>query len=252
MSRGITSDEINHYLASFDGQLQASRIPTPSVPTPPPQPRCADRDRVPPPVLVPVSEPPCQNVPERVPSCPPMTSSSITCPIAFVPHPPGHQQTTTPVLLPVDDDSTSSSSATVSETLLPEGDQAETSDNSNMNPDAPTSALDTLAVAAGADSLQSCCGPITQCSPAVAGDAITLPQAQLCSRPAESAPPDPIPKTPTPTASHLEMSCTAAARIVASMYKDGSEELAREALGCSGPDECLVKNTVLFQLLDRS
>jgi len=46
------------------------------------------------------------------------------------------------------------------------------------------------------------------------------------------------------------MSCTAAAHIMANMYRDGNNELAREALGCSGPEECLIKNTLVFQLLD--
>ncbi|KAK4130274.1 hypothetical protein BT67DRAFT_334520, partial [Trichocladium antarcticum] len=61
----------------------------------------------------------------------------------------------------------------------------------------------------------------------------------------------PGPETPTATASHLEMSCTAAARIITSIsYRDRNDESAREVLGCSGPEECFVKNTVLFQFLD--
>jgi hypothetical protein len=38
---------------------------------------------------------------------------------------------------------------------------------------------------------------------------------------------------------------------MANMYRNGNSELAREALGCSGPEECFVKNTLVFQLLDR-
>jgi hypothetical protein len=48
----------------------------------------------------------------------------------------------------------------------------------------------------------------------------------------------------------MEMSCTAAAHIMAGICRDSTEEKAREAMGCEGPGECFVKNTVLFQLLD--
>lgn len=114
---------------------------------------------------------------------------------------------------------------------------------------ASASALDTLAVAADASVRQTCCGPTTQCSSADRLDvhghiAKPSPRGGLLS-------PLPSPNTiPNTTTSHLEMSCTAAAHIMANMYRDGNNERAREALGCLGPEECLVKNTLVFQLLD--
>ncbi|KAK4243081.1 hypothetical protein C7999DRAFT_36597 [Corynascus novoguineensis] len=113
---------------------------------------------------------------------------------------------------------------------------------------ASASALDTLAVAANDCMRQTCCWSTTQCSPADGRDV----QGHVAEPSPWGGPasPSPRPKTPNTTASHLEMSCTAAAYIMANMYRDGNKELAREALGCSGPEECLVKNTLVFQLLD--
>jgi len=110
-----------------------------------------------------------------------------------------------------------------------------------------TSALDTLAVAADVSVGQTCRGPTTQCS------AVEAPPADVPK--CVAAPSDPgstkrSPASALPTASHLEMTCTAAAHIMAGMYRDGNKRLAREALGCTGPEECLVKNTLVFQLLD--
>ncbi|KLU91684.1 hypothetical protein MAPG_10202 [Magnaporthiopsis poae ATCC 64411] len=110
-----------------------------------------------------------------------------------------------------------------------------------------TSALDMPAVAADAGIGQTCCGPTTQCS------AVEAPPADVpkhVAAPSDSCSLGRGPALPSPTASHLEMTCTAAAHIMAGMYRDGNKELAREALGCSGPEECLVKNTLVFQLLD--
>lgn len=116
-----------------------------------------------------------------------------------------------------------------------------------------TSALDTLAIAADASVRQICCGPMTQCSPADA------PLADVPGQPSDSCFPGRGPASPSPspdlnhpntTASPLEMPCTAAAHIMVGISRDENMELAREALGCSGPEECLVKNTLVFQLLD--
>ncbi|KAK4118197.1 hypothetical protein N657DRAFT_675692 [Parathielavia appendiculata] len=131
---------------------------------------------------------------------------------------------------------------------------------------APISALDTLAVVADASIRQTCCGPTTQYTPA--DDRDVRKYAPIRAEPApcssnggdgcDSASPLQLPTpgsinshpTTTTRGSHFEMSCTAAAHIMASISRDGSEEKAREAMGCSGSEECLVKNTVLFQLLD--
>lgn len=54
-----------------------------------------------------------------------------------------------------------------------------------------------------------------------------------------------------PTASPLEMSCNAAARIIADMQGHADERSARLALGCGAQDEeCFVKNTSIFRVLD--
>ncbi|KAK4169719.1 hypothetical protein QBC43DRAFT_351784 [Cladorrhinum sp. PSN259] len=50
--------------------------------------------------------------------------------------------------------------------------------------------------------------------------------------------------------SRLEMSCEAAARILAEIrgYSDAAQELS--ALGCMGARDCMISNTKLFQLMD--
>lgn len=50
--------------------------------------------------------------------------------------------------------------------------------------------------------------------------------------------------------SPMEMSCNAAAAIIADMQGHGDASLAKARLGCRGQDECLVRNTVLFQILE--
>ncbi|EAQ89478.1 predicted protein [Chaetomium globosum CBS 148.51] len=115
----------------------------------------------------------------------------------------------------------------------------------------PASGLNTLAVAADTSARQTCCGPTTQCTPDE-GRGVQSAAAEVPPQ-GHPASPSPSPNKPnTTTTSHLEMSCTAAAHIMANMYRHGNSELAREALGCSGPEECYVKNTLVFQLLDRA
>ncbi len=114
-------------------------------------------------------------------------------------------------------------------------------------------ALETLAAAADIADVsvqQACCGTTTQCTPASGRDI----HGHVAGPSPQGAPASPSPssKSANPMASHLEMSCTAAAHIMANMHREGNEEFAREALGCSGPEECLVKNTLVFQLLDRA
>ncbi|KAL0943541.1 uncharacterized protein CTRU02_201428 [Colletotrichum truncatum] len=54
-----------------------------------------------------------------------------------------------------------------------------------------------------------------------------------------------------PAASPHEMSCNAAARIIADMQGYGDERTARISLGCrTQDDECFVKNTTVFRALD--
>ncbi|KAK3381963.1 hypothetical protein B0H63DRAFT_216863 [Podospora didyma] len=56
--------------------------------------------------------------------------------------------------------------------------------------------------------------------------------------------------SPTASGSPMEMSCTIAASIIVSMQRGQTETRAREALGCKGTRDCLVKNTAVFQFLD--
>ncbi len=110
----------------------------------------------------------------------------------------------------------------------------------------PASALDTLAVVA---ERQACCDPGVQCSPTDGRDTFPYLGHSSGPEPRPSGLP-PSPSSADPRASHLEMSCTAAAQIMASMYQNGNKDLAKQALGCSESEECLVKNTFVFQLLD--
>ena len=175
-SRGVTADEVNQYLTSFDKQTSGGLPVTTSRPAP---------------------------------------QTNKTGPPPFAPH--------------------------RSDLSRPERD---TSKGALSAP-----ALDTLAVVADASMRQTCCGPKTQCSPADTRDV----QGHVAEPPrGRTAPPSPSPSPPSTASSHLEMSCTAAAQIMANMYRDGSKELAREALGCTGPEECMVKTTLVFQLLDRA
>ncbi len=159
--------------------------------------------------------------------------------------------------LAIFEDQTSESLPTTASLLAPQTNKAGTlplppnrSGSSRPERDVPKGAsapaLDTLAIVADASTWQTCCGPATQCSPADGRDGQGSVAEPSRGRP--SSPPL-SPNTPNAT-SHLEMSCTAAAQIMANMYRDGNKELAREALGCSGSEECMVKNTLVFQLLD--
>jgi hypothetical protein len=49
-----------------------------------------------------------------------------------------------------------------------------------------------------------------------------------------------------------ETSCEDAASIIASMRGHADREQVREELGCGSKRDCNVKNTTLFQLMDRS
>ncbi|KAH6854759.1 hypothetical protein B0I37DRAFT_39087 [Chaetomium sp. MPI-CAGE-AT-0009] len=159
------------------------------------------------------------------------------------------------------DDQPSGCLPTATTALTPPADEAgplpvgPDSGSSRPNRDVPDGesacGLKKLAAAADTTARQTCCGPTTQCS-LPGGRDVQAPAPQPCP-PANPASPLPSPSSPnTPGGSHLEMSCTTAAQIMANMYRDGNKELAREALGCTGPEECLVKNTLVFQLLDRA
>lgn len=78
--------------------------------------------------------------------------------------------------------------------------------------------------------------------------------------PSESKPPslvdtnDSTPAT-SESASPMLMSCSAAAQIIADMqgmHESSTPAQVRASLGCKNECECLVKNTLLFQLLDHN
>lgn len=48
----------------------------------------------------------------------------------------------------------------------------------------------------------------------------------------------------------FEISCEAAATIIVEMRGDGDIDSARASLGCSGPEECSVKNSTVLQIMD--
>lgn len=58
------------------------------------------------------------------------------------------------------------------------------------------------------------------------------------------------PAPSTTTATTLETHCDDAAGIIAQLCGDGDSARARTVLGCVGSTDCVVRNTVLFQLMD--
>ncbi|KAK2595041.1 hypothetical protein QQS21_007231 [Conoideocrella luteorostrata] len=50
--------------------------------------------------------------------------------------------------------------------------------------------------------------------------------------------------------SPMEMSCNAAAAIIAEMQGHADRDMTKARLGCRGRNECFVRNTVLFQILE--
>jgi hypothetical protein len=59
------------------------------------------------------------------------------------------------------------------------------------------------------------------------------------------------PRSPSPILNSTEMSCEAAAHILAELQGHRDPEQARDDLGCTGTSDCLVRNTELFRLMDR-
>lgn len=62
--------------------------------------------------------------------------------------------------------------------------------------------------------------------------------------------PTPETSTHSPGANAMESSCDAAAAILVQLHKQTDPTSARLALGCTGPNDCSVRNTTLFQLMD--
>lgn len=62
--------------------------------------------------------------------------------------------------------------------------------------------------------------------------------------------PMPIHHSTTSASSGLEISCETAAKIIAEMRGDGDRESVRASLGCSGLEDCNIKNTTVLQIMD--
>ncbi|POR33749.1 Uncharacterized protein TPAR_06010 [Tolypocladium paradoxum] len=113
--------------------------------------------------------------------------------------------------------------------------------------------FDKLDVLASASVQQGCCDGRTQCTMPASGSRAESPST-VGPSPGAITPSSnglqPMSPSDAAFASPMEMSCNAAAQIIAEMQGHVDRELAKERLGCNGRDECFVRNTVLFQILE--
>ncbi|PNY30061.1 Uncharacterized protein TCAP_00035, partial [Tolypocladium capitatum] len=116
--------------------------------------------------------------------------------------------------------------------------------------------FDKLDVLASASVQQGCCDGRTQCTMPAPGSRAESPST-VGPSPGAVTPSlngleqlQPTYRSDAAFASPMEMSCNAAAQIIAEMQGHVDRELAKERLGCNGQDECFVKNAVLFQILE--
>ncbi|KAG6003022.1 hypothetical protein E4U21_002457 [Claviceps maximensis] len=124
------------------------------------------------------------------------------------------------------------------------------------------SSFDKLDVLASATLQQSsCCEGKTQCTmpnplPTPASEApspSTIEPSTGAVTPLSSYAPELSPGATTVVQdfpSPMEMSCNAAAAIIAEMQRHSDRDLAKARLGCRARDECFVRNSVLFQILE--
>lgn len=122
---------------------------------------------------------------------------------------------------------------------------------------AASALFDKLDVLASASVQQGCCDGRARCSVPESADSranspSTVGPSPGAVTPASSAGPHPLSPADQAFGSPMEMSCNAAAQIIAEMQgcAAGDRHLARERLGCNGRPDCLVKNTVLFEMLE--
>jgi hypothetical protein len=107
--------------------------------------------------------------------------------------------------------------------------------------------MDKLAVLADASIKRDSCGSITQCSEEESlGSNPDLQGALDETKPSSSAP------RLMANISPMEMSCNAAARIISDMHgRDVDIKSVKDALGCQGAEECVVKNMTLYEVLEK-
>lgn len=152
-----------------------------------------------------------------------------------------------------------------------------TSLSTSVGGHAGQSAFDKLDVLASATLHQSCCEGKTRCTasaplptplPTPTGSSTSTltwaPQSHPSHEVASPATIEPSTGAVTPSSSYapalspsvqdmsspMEMSCNAAAQIIAEMQGHGDRESAKNRLGCHGKNECLVKNAALFHILE--
>ena len=101
---------------------------------------------------------------------------------------------------------------------------------------------------------KECCDGKTTCSLSPGENAVR-PGANTGSVQPASFAPNAMAGATTTTMDYnsaTTMSCNTAARILADMQGHEDTRRTRASLGCVGQDECIVKNTALFQILDGS
>lgn len=125
-----------------------------------------------------------------------------------------------------------------------------------------SSPFDKLDVLASATLQQgSCCEGKTQCTtapplPTPASEApspSTIEPSTGAVTPLSSYAPELSPGASTVVqdfSSPMEMSCNAAAAIIAEMQGNSDREIAKSRLDCRGRNDCFVRNTMLFQILE--
>jgi len=104
--------------------------------------------------------------------------------------------------------------------------------------------------------------PLPTSIPGVAGATLDLQRPKgaddiiyTCSdmTPSTSQDPSSVPRSDADAmGAGLEISCQAAAAMIAEMRGDGDEDLVRDSLGCNGRQRCTIKNTTVLQVMDQS
>ncbi|KAG5981632.1 hypothetical protein E4U55_002744 [Claviceps digitariae] len=137
-----------------------------------------------------------------------------------------------------------------------------TTTSSTPAPTPGSSSFDKLDVLASATLQQgSCCEGKTQCTmpnalPTPASEApspSTIEPSTGAVTPLSSYAPELSPGATTVVQdfpSPMEMSCNAAAAIIAEMQRHSDRGLVKARMGCGARDECFVRNSVLFQILE--
>lgn len=109
---------------------------------------------------------------------------------------------------------------------------------------------DGLAILADVSAQQKCCNGQTQCTDSESDRNLDYPPDQPAATSVQ-APSQFSNDNDDDINSSTTMSCLAAAQIVADLQGHGDSERARASLGCCDEGECTVKNTAVFQVMDR-